>query len=203
MGVGGQRADGTRKDQPPGDAEERLRIKARLLNAVGQAVVAWDLDGRVTYLNAAAETMYGWPAGVAVGSHATDLSGVELSVDQLAGIATTLNEGRSWSGEVTVGRADGTVAPVWVTNTPVVEDGETVGFIGVSLDITERKEAEAQAWHRATHDASPVCPTTAPHRSARRAPGPPRPRPAPDRGARRHRRSRSSTTPSGTRSAKP
>jgi diguanylate cyclase (GGDEF)-like protein/PAS domain S-box-containing protein len=138
---------------PGATTEDRLRSSDRLLNAVGQAVVAWNLDGEVTYLNAAAEAMYGWPREVGVGSQAMDLSGARLSADQLENIASTLNEGRSWSGEITVGRADGTVAPAWVTNTPVVEDGEIVGFIGVSLDISERKAAEATSWHRATHDA--------------------------------------------------
>jgi PAS domain-containing protein len=44
-------------------AHERLRFQATLLDAVGavgQAVIAVDLEGRITYWNRAAEALYGW-----------------------------------------------------------------------------------------------------------------------------------------------
>ena len=37
------------------------------LGSIGDAVIASDPDGRVTYLNAPAETLTGWTAGEAVG----------------------------------------------------------------------------------------------------------------------------------------
>ncbi|QXC60679.1 EAL domain-containing protein [Aquihabitans sp. G128] len=124
-----------------------------MLNAVAQAVVAWDLDGQITYLNDAARAMYGWPRQMAVGTQATEVSPADIAPEQLAVIADTLAAGTAWTGEITVGRPDGSVMPVWVTNTPVIEGDAVVGYIGVSLDITERKAAEALVWHRATHDA--------------------------------------------------
>lgn len=41
-------------------AEGNLHFQAELLRAVGQSVYATDLLGRVTYINAAAEALYGW-----------------------------------------------------------------------------------------------------------------------------------------------
>ena len=53
-------------------------------------------------------------------------------------------EGSSWSGDYEVTCRDGSQITVYVTNTPVFgEDGELVGVIGSSIDITERKAAEA------------------------------------------------------------
>jgi PAS domain S-box-containing protein len=48
-------------------AEERIRLQARLLNAVGEALIALDIEGRVLYWNRAAEEMYGWSEQEAMG----------------------------------------------------------------------------------------------------------------------------------------
>ncbi|MBN1814130.1 MAG: PAS domain-containing protein, partial [Anaerolineae bacterium] len=49
-----------RKDIP-------LGFHAQLLDAVGQAVVATDLGGGITYWNRAAEDLYGWTAEEVLG----------------------------------------------------------------------------------------------------------------------------------------
>ena len=41
-------------------AEEQIRFQRRLLDAVGQAIIATDLQGRIIYWNRAAEELYGW-----------------------------------------------------------------------------------------------------------------------------------------------
>ena len=51
---------------------------------------------------------------------------------------------RSWSGDYEVSLPNGERIWVFVTNTPVFgEDGEWIGVIGSSINITERKVAEA------------------------------------------------------------
>ena len=42
--------------------DDQRRFHASLLDAVGQAVIATTLDGRITYWNRSAETLYGWTA---------------------------------------------------------------------------------------------------------------------------------------------
>jgi PAS domain S-box-containing protein len=49
------------------EAEEKIRFQARLLDAVGEAVIATDPDGKVVYWNQAAEELYGWTAEEAMG----------------------------------------------------------------------------------------------------------------------------------------
>ena len=41
-------------------AVEQIRFQRRLLDAVGQAIIATDLQGRIIYWNQAAEELYGW-----------------------------------------------------------------------------------------------------------------------------------------------
>jgi DNA-binding NtrC family response regulator len=49
--------------------QEQNRFKASLLATVGQAVVATDLNGSVTYWNNAAEKIYGWTEEEAIGNN--------------------------------------------------------------------------------------------------------------------------------------
>ena len=57
----------------PEHATDSLRFQAELLAAVGQAIVAVDLDRVVIYWNRAAEAMFGWSADEAIGRRSTDL----------------------------------------------------------------------------------------------------------------------------------
>ncbi|MDP8901584.1 MAG: PAS domain S-box protein [Actinomycetota bacterium] len=125
------------------EAEERLRYQAQLLDTVGEAVIALDVDGRVSYWNRAAEVLYGWSSEEAMGRK---LRGMVVPNDlrgRAEEIARQLREGKNWAGEFEVRRRDGTLLPVEGTDTPVFgEDGDLIGYIGVLRDVTERKEAE-------------------------------------------------------------
>jgi diguanylate cyclase (GGDEF)-like protein/PAS domain S-box-containing protein len=123
--------------------EEMVRFQARLLDAVGQAVVATDPEGEVLYWNRCAEALYGWSAEEAVGQQIDELMLSGEARERAAEIMEEIRAGKSWSGEFEVRRRDGTSFPAMVTDTPVYdEQGEMVGIIGVSTDITERKKVE-------------------------------------------------------------
>lgn len=125
-------------------SEDRLRFQARLLDAVGEAVIATQLDGTVLYWNEAAERLYGWSAGEVLGRTVDEITPADVSRSQAEEIMARLREGKSWSGEFTVKDRDGREFPVMVTDSPFLdEDGEVVGMIGTSFDVTERKQSEA------------------------------------------------------------
>jgi PAS domain S-box-containing protein len=119
---------------------EKTRLQARLLNAVGQAMAATDLEGNITYWNHAAEQLYGWQEAEVLGRNIVDFICVETSQRQAASIKNRLIEGEGWSGEFVAKRRDGTVFPAIVTSAPIIDDkGEIVGIIGISTDISEQK----------------------------------------------------------------
>lgn len=143
------------------EADDLLAVKARLLDSVGQAVVAWDTTGRITFVNSNAEALYGWTRAQAVGRNIDQVPGIRDATDRdgAAAVIDALMSGQAWEGELAVRRADGTALPVWSTNTPILEAGEIIGHIGVSKDISDRKAVEAHLDHLVRHDVLTDLPT--------------------------------------------
>ncbi len=127
---------------------DTLRFQALLLDAVGEAVIATDVAGTVIYWNSAAERLYGWTAQESVGRRIVDLTPAPQSVHEATLILAELAAGRSWTGEFVVRHRDGTSFWAHVTNTPAFDaDGTLRAIIGVSTDITDRKQAEHTVEH--------------------------------------------------------
>ncbi len=119
---------------------EKANFQARLLNAVGQAIIATDTKGNITYWNRAAEQLYGWPEAEVIGRNIMDVTPAETSREQAADILKRLIAGEYWSGEFLAKRRDGTAFPAIVTDAPITNDRrEFIGIIGISTDITEQK----------------------------------------------------------------
>src|SRR5918995_565214 len=124
-------------------AEEQIRFQARLLDAVGQAIIATNTQGRIIYWNRAAEELYGWSKEEVMGRPIVEVTPSEEMLERAEEIMSELRAGRSWSGEFVVQRKDGSTFPAMVTDTPVHdEQGNLAGIIGVSTDITEIKQME-------------------------------------------------------------
>ncbi|HVL05807.1 MAG TPA: PAS domain S-box protein [Acidimicrobiales bacterium] len=124
-------------------AQESVRLQAKLLDAVGQAVVATDTGGAVIYWNHAAEGLYGWSAEKATGRPIGEVVPSNDYERQAGAIADRLNRGESWTGDLVLQRRDGSTFPALVTYTAVVDyNGEPMGTIGVATDVTERHRAE-------------------------------------------------------------
>jgi len=108
---------------------------AEQIAALGQAVIATDLDGVVAAWNPAAETMYGWTAAEALGRNISTLSVPDMAQDVAADIMDALRRGVPWTGEFPVRRKDGSMFPALVTDTGIVRDRVLVGVVGVSTNL--------------------------------------------------------------------
>nr|MBA3241567.1 PAS domain S-box protein [Acidobacteriota bacterium] len=67
-------------------SEEAIRFQAHLLDTVEQAVIATDIEGKITYWNQFAGTLYGWPAAEAVGRNIMEVTPAETTYEQAAEI---------------------------------------------------------------------------------------------------------------------
>ena len=126
------------------------RFKSRLLDAVGQALIATDRQRRVIYWNQAAERLYGWLAEEVMGYPIVEITRSMELRERTEEIMAALEDGRIWTGECVVQRKDGTSFTAMVTETPVLdEEGALVAVVGISMDITElNKPGGATLAHR-------------------------------------------------------
>jgi diguanylate cyclase (GGDEF)-like protein/PAS domain S-box-containing protein len=126
-------------------AEESIRLQAHMLNTIGQAVIATDRDGLITYANRFVENLYGWTPAEMRGRNILEVTVPTLGSAQAAAILERLQRGENWSGEFPVQHRDGRQFPALVTNTPLQNaQGQLTGIIGISTDITAQKQAETR-----------------------------------------------------------
>ena len=122
--------------------EYRIVLQARMLDAVGDAVIAADTHNKIVYWNDAAAKTYGWEPKEAIGRNLIDTVVPEISKKEARDIAERIAKGETWTGEHVVRHRDGHEFPVYTNNAPFFdEDGKLIAIIGVSHDITERKRA--------------------------------------------------------------
>jgi PAS domain S-box-containing protein len=144
------------------DAElRRLSAMQRtVLDNVGSGIISVDLDGTVSTFNRAAERLLGYTAEEVVGRltpqawhdpgevarHASRLS-AELGQTIEPGMEVFFARPRRHLPDVAEWsfiRKDGTRVPVQLALTAQRgEGGEILGFVGLAVDLTERKQAEA------------------------------------------------------------
>ena len=123
------------------EAEWQLRLKDAAVAAATAGIAFTDLEGTITYVNAAMLRMWGYETP-------EELLGkdCQLTVTQSGwppeGFQTVLREG-SWQGELEGIRKDGSRFDVEVAANTVPGPGEEpINVMASFLDITERKKAE-------------------------------------------------------------
>ena len=118
-------------------------LEALLLDQVDAAVVVTDLDGVVVRWNPAAERLYGWSEAEALGRHVLDLVTAGEERAPAEAILQDLRAGGSWSGELWLRRKDGSRVAARVRDRPLRSpDGRRIGIVGVSVDVTDRWDAQ-------------------------------------------------------------
>ncbi len=126
-------------------SEAAIRFQAQLLNAVQQAVVATDPEGHVIFWNTFAEKLYGWAAEEAVGKQIEELTPSPFLRQHASEIFQRGAAGESWTGEFLVQGKAAKPFPALLTTAPVRDEhGTVLGFVRVSIDLTERRNLEEQ-----------------------------------------------------------
>lgn len=115
--------------------EAAVYSPTEILGALGQAVIATDLEGRIVYWNDAAEELFLWTAAEAIGQNTNDLLVPSSSREVAEEIMVALREGHPWAGGFPLCRKDGTQFPALVTDSGIYRDGELVGLVGVTTNV--------------------------------------------------------------------
>ncbi len=121
-------------------AEQKLRFQATLLAAVSQAVIATNLSSEIIYWSQSAERIFGWSEPEMIGCHVFDLVAESQDDALIAEMRATVAAGRTWEGELTLVRRNGTTFPAFVTVAAIYDDQQQrSGAIGIISDMTDRK----------------------------------------------------------------
>lgn len=123
--------------------EKTIELQIQLLESVQQAIIATDMTGNIMYWNMYAEKLYGWKREEVLGKPITEITPSSENKDEAVQIITQLQAGKSWSGEFTVKKKDGTSFIGHVIDSPIHDSkGNMIGIVGFSYDITSTKDAE-------------------------------------------------------------
>ncbi|GEM_PF-2326068 len=124
-------------------AEERLRFLSSITEQVSDAVVVSDTERRITYINKAAQDLFGYGADEVIGLK-TDVLRAKLSEDY-EDIHKTTASGKVWLGTRLSRRKDGTAFLNELKVTPIRDrDGRISSYVGIQRDITERVRMEQE-----------------------------------------------------------
>ena len=146
------------------DATERRRVEAErnrtltlldtLARNASEALYLMDAQGRTTYMNPAAERMFGWSRQEAEGRvlhemlHHTRPDGTPFPMEECP-LGAVMRTGQSALDHVdTFLHKDGRHVPVACSNAAVVTEGHITGAVLVVHDLSERLRSQQQARQR-------------------------------------------------------
>lgn len=124
------------------------RLLATTLRSIGDAVIATDAEGRITFLNPAAEALTGWAVQEALGRASSEVFRIVHEATRQA-VASPVEHVRREG--LVVGLAnhtvliakDGTERPIDDSGAPIQDkNGKLLGVVLVFRDITARRNAE-------------------------------------------------------------
>jgi PAS domain S-box-containing protein len=127
------------------DSEQRW---ATTLASIGDAVIATDLLGKITFVNGVAEELTGWTLSEAIGRQVKDVFNIvneQTREDVENPIYRVLKEGMivGLANHTILIRKDRTEVPIDDSGAPIKDkDGVITGVVLIFRDISERKEAE-------------------------------------------------------------
>ena len=140
---------------------EQERSRQIIDSAQDYAILATDLQGRITSWNSGAQRLLGWSSEEAIGR---DVACIFSEADRTAQVPqaemrTALEQGRAGDERWHL-RKDG--SRFWASGilTPLLHDGQTQGFVKILRDLTESRQQQAAAReteerYRALVDLSP------------------------------------------------
>ncbi len=124
-------------------ANEQLKLLAAAVEAADNSISITDRDGNVVWANPAFSYLSGYSLEEITGKSVRVLRSGKQDQAFYEELWTTIQSGKTWRGELTSRRKDGTLSIEEMTITPVeTRAGVLSHFVAIKQDITERRRAE-------------------------------------------------------------
>ncbi|MGH9443491.1 MAG: PAS domain S-box protein [Thermoanaerobaculia bacterium] len=135
-----------RREMESRRAAEETAFKLDLaVEQSSNVVFMTDIEGRITYVNPAFTTVYGYSKNEVLGQNPRILKSGAVAPETYARFWAAMLSGAGFRGEVVNRARDGRLVTVESAANTVFDDrGERIGFVAVQTDVTERKRAEAE-----------------------------------------------------------
>ncbi|MDT8406644.1 MAG: EAL domain-containing protein [Methylococcales bacterium] len=144
-----QAIDNTEKHQ----AEEQLRMAAKVFDRAGEAIMITDAKGHIMKVNDVFSQITGYAAAEVIGKNPSILQSGQHDASFYQIMWKSIQETGGWQGEITNRRADGSYYPEWLTISSVHDgSGNVLNYVGIFSDISAMKASQNQIQHMATHD---------------------------------------------------
>ncbi|MBW3623350.1 MAG: PAS domain S-box protein [Armatimonadetes bacterium] len=145
--------DNARLYQKTREAEEQLRQQLEFTSAItrnmGEGIYTLDAEGRVTFMNPAAERMLDWKEEELLGRpvhdaiHYQNALGERVPAENCPLLEVLRSRKVIFNDEDLFTRRDGATFPVSIISSPLLKEGEVAGAVLSFRDLTERKQTEA------------------------------------------------------------
>ncbi|MEA3488378.1 MAG: PAS domain-containing sensor histidine kinase [Euryarchaeota archaeon] len=123
--------------------EEKLRLFSHSVDSSIDGMAMGDLKGRITYVNETFTKMFGYSREELIGAEIATIYSEDQIPKLEEALRTTLEEG--WTGELIAKRKNGTLFPIVVSSSRVMDDeGNVIAHMANHRDITEQKQREAE-----------------------------------------------------------
>jgi PAS domain S-box-containing protein len=127
------------------EAEHNLRFQAQVLNAIEQAAIASNTEGKIVYVNRRAAALFGWDPDEVIGQDYVALAYPAPTSEDRARLHLVLEQGASSTRERLLRKRDGSeFLGVLTSSTFLDEHGKPAGVVAIVTDITERRQLEEQ-----------------------------------------------------------
>ena len=140
-------------------SQEKLRLSAQVFENSIEGIVITDTHAVILQVNRAFCAITGYSEDEVVGQNIRLLRSDRHGADFYQAMWASLFEFGYWQGEIWNRRKNGEVFPEWLSLIAIRSDqGETINYVGVFADLTEKKQAEARAHYFANYDANTELP---------------------------------------------
>jgi len=130
--------------------EAAVERSGLILDSAGEGIFGVDLDGKVAFINPAANRMLGFDSDDLIGQevheeiHHSHADGSRYPKEQCPMYMTHVDGTDHHVTDEVLWRKDGTPFPVEYTSMPVKKNSRVVGAVVTFMDITERKQMETE-----------------------------------------------------------
>jgi len=132
--------------------EQRLELWAKVFEASSESIIIMDGAHRILSVNRSFSRSTGYEYRDVIGA-TPDFLQLDKGVGGIERLWSAVDARAAWQGEVWVRRRVGAAFPAWLALTAVLDaNGAISHYIGISIDITDRKRSEERIQYLAHHD---------------------------------------------------